>query len=131
MKAFCPHLADGALRQLAVPLVFNLFDLSLGIDVDRHNRIDDFLRLDALDDIFVGELQLDGIASRNHLVRLDGDGIEQRWKAIPLGRVLGVSCGYRKWILKGCVLGPEAEVLECWVSCEELRQRSACRWKRG
>ena len=119
-KHACPYLADCPLRQLAVPLVLDLFNLSLGVDVDGHDRVDDLLRLDALDDIFVGELQLDGIASRNHLVRLDGDGIEQRWKAIPLGRVLGVSCGYRKWILKGCVLGPEAEVLEGRVPSEKL-----------
>lgn len=45
------HIRDGAVRQLAVPLVFDLLNLSLAVEVDVDHRRNGLLFANALDDI--------------------------------------------------------------------------------
>lgn len=117
------HVADGAVGQLPVPAVLEPLDLAVGADVDAHDAVDDLLLLDALDDVLVAELELDGVAGGRDAVALQLDGAEQRGQAVELRRVLGVALGDGQRVREGGVLVPEAEVPEGRVASEELRGR--------
>lgn len=117
------HVADGAVGQLPVPAVLELLDLAVGADEDAHDAVDDLLLLDALDDVLVAELELDGVAGGRDAVALQLDGAEQRGQAVELRRVLGVALGDGQRVREGGVLVPEAEVLEGRVASEKLRGR--------
>lgn len=114
------YIADGPLGQLPVPLVLDAVDLTVGGDVYGHDRVHDLLLLDALDDVLVGHLELDGVARVGHAVVLQLDGLEDCGQAVPLGRVLGVARSHRDGIGEGGRRVPQAEVLEGRVAFEEL-----------
>ncbi len=50
------HLTDDAFRQLAIPSIFQSFDLSVRSDENDDLAIDDLLVLDTFDHVFIGEL---------------------------------------------------------------------------
>lgn len=114
------HIADGARGQLAVPAVLKLLDLAVGPDLDPDDRVHHLLLLDALDDVLVAHVQLDRVARRLDLVRLQLDRLEERGQAVELRRVLGIPGRHGDVVCECGVLVPEAEVLEGRVALEKL-----------
>lgn len=114
------HIADSARGQLAIPPVLELLDLAVRADVDPDDRVHDLLLLDALDDVLVAHVQLDGVSRGLDLVRLQLDWLEHRREAIKLCGVLGIA-GCDSDVVGECgILIPKAEVLESRVTLEKL-----------
>lgn len=88
--------------------------------MDPDDRVHDLLLVDALDDILVAHVKLDGVACRLDAVRLQLNRLEESRKAVELSGILGIA-GCNSDVVRECrILIPQAEVLESWVALEEL-----------
>ena len=88
--------------------------------MDPDDRVHDLLLIDALDDVLVAHVHLDGVARGLDAVRLQLDRLEQRRQAVELGSVLGKADRNGDVVCEGRILIPQAEVLEGRVALEKL-----------
>lgn len=93
--------------------------------MDPDDRVHDLLLLDALDDVLVAHVQLDGVACGLDLVRLQLDWFEQRWEAIELCSVLGIAGCHCDVVGECGIFIPKAEVFEGRVALKKLSVMSA------
>lgn len=80
--------------------------------MDPDDRVHDLLGIDALYDVLVAHVQLDGVARGLDLVRLQLDRLEHGWEAVELRCVLGVAGCHRDVVRECRILVPQAEMLE-------------------
>lgn len=104
------YITNSALRQVPIPAILDATNLAAGlVDKDPHDRRHDLLLLDALDDVLVAHLELDGVARVRHAVVLQLDGLEERGQAVELRRVLRVAGCDCDVVGEGCIGRPERE----------------------
>ena len=84
-KLIDTHILEGAIRELAIPFILNLCDLSRRLVIeDVDPAIDGLLLADTLHDVASTQVHTDWIAARSDLVMETFDLGEGGLEAIPL-----------------------------------------------
>ena len=99
------HILEGAIRQLAIPLVLDLCDLArLVEDVDL--AVDGLLFADALDDVAGPQVHGDRVAAGRDFVVEALDFRKRGLQAVPLRFVSLAACGDGDGVFEYGVIGP-------------------------
>ena len=101
------HILEGAVRELAVPLVLDLCDLARRLVVeDVDLAVDGLLFADTLDDVTRAQVHGDRVAARGDFVVEALDFGEGGLQAVPLGFVLLAADGFGDGIFEDALIVP-------------------------
>lgn len=121
------YIFEGAVGQIAIPLVLDLGDLPSVLVIGNSDLARDCLLLvDALHDIAGFQIHLDGVAARGDLMVEALDLAEGCLKTVPLRFVLGTASSDGDGIFEQSIVVPHLKLLQRRSTGEELWCGLAC-----
>jgi hypothetical protein len=118
------YIRNGAVGQLSIPLILDLLNLALRIQMDSNQTLDSLLLSNPLDNIPRLEVHQNRVPSVLDAVVQALDLAKRSLQPVPLRGVLVAAFGNGDVVGEGRVVAPERELRQRRPPCEEVQHRA-------